>query len=145
MTNAVTAPADKLAELQREAARYRWLTQHAYIGPCFTDQVESGVILEVGGCDRRVPDEVGEYTDVGAAIDAAIAAERALGVGSMDEARAKRILDALRAMQEMWDHLRRKGLNEVLMREYSAALRVLEEDLKVRLPDGGKVVDDDNH
>jgi hypothetical protein len=84
-------PYEDMADNARDAARYRWLTKNAYIGPCFTDQVESGVILEVGGCDRRVPDEVGEYSDVGAAIDAAIATERALGVSpssQQEEARA---------------------------------------------------------
>lgn len=70
--------ADKLAELQREAARYRWLTKNAYVGVCFTDQVESGQILEIGGCDRRVPDEVGEFCDVGKAIDAAMATDAAV-------------------------------------------------------------------
>jgi hypothetical protein len=77
MNNAVTVPADKLAELQREAARYRWLTKNAFIGECYTD---SGTILEVMNCDRRVPDEVGECCNVGEAIDAAIAAEGAPGV-----------------------------------------------------------------
>lgn len=61
------------------------------------------------------------------------------GVAGMDEGRAKRVGEALRSMQEMWDHLRRKGLNEVLMREYSGALEVLEKDFTAQLPAGVRV------
>jgi hypothetical protein len=89
MSNAVTVPADKLAKLQRDAARYRWLTKDAYIGECYTDQVPSGVILEVHGVERRVPDEVGEFCDVGEAIDAAMAAESAPAPGMVEEASSK--------------------------------------------------------
>ena len=56
----------------RDAARYRWLTAHAFVGECFTDD---GTILEIQNTDRRVPDFVGRRSTVSAAIDAAIAAE----------------------------------------------------------------------
>ena len=57
-----------LADDSRDAARYRWLTRHAFIGECFT---ENGTVLEVQNTDRRVPIN-GAVND---AIDAAIAAE----------------------------------------------------------------------
>lgn len=60
------------AEEGRDAAdarRYRWLTKHAYIGECFTD---NGVFLEVQNTDRRVPID----GSVDAAIDAAITATK---------------------------------------------------------------------
>jgi hypothetical protein len=53
----------------RDAARYRWLTEHAFIGECFT---EDGTILDIQNTDRRVPDSVGKRATVSAAIDAAI-------------------------------------------------------------------------
>jgi hypothetical protein len=63
------------ADDAKDAQRYRWLTKYAYIGECFTDQVPSGVILEVTRTDRRVPDACGIAASVDTAIDAAIAAE----------------------------------------------------------------------
>jgi hypothetical protein len=64
------------ADDAKDAQRYRWLTKYAYIGECFTDQVPSGVILEVTRTDRRVPDACGIAASVDTAIDAAIAAEQ---------------------------------------------------------------------
>lgn len=60
----------------RDAERYRWLTKHAYIGDCYT---EDGVIKQVCNTDREVP--AGEWSSlnkgsVGEAIDAAIAAQK---------------------------------------------------------------------
>ena len=46
---------------------------------------------------------------------------------------ANAIKDALRATQEMWDHLHRFGLSGALMREYNDALTVLEKDFAGRL------------
>lgn len=54
----------ELDALREKAARYDWLTAHAYIGECFTDD---GVALEVQNTDRRVPID----GPVDAAIDAA--------------------------------------------------------------------------
>ena len=61
-----------LEAAQKDAARYRWLTEHAYIGECFTEQ---GRRLEVNNCDRQVP--MREYDGYGRgkvdeAIDAAM-------------------------------------------------------------------------
>lgn len=66
----------EMAELRKDAERYQWLTQHAYIGECGTDK---GKVLEVCNTDREVPSI--EYPGYGkervnAAIDAAIAREK---------------------------------------------------------------------
>ncbi|WP_148716456.1 hypothetical protein [Chitinolyticbacter meiyuanensis] len=68
-----------LREKDREdAARYRWLTQYAYVGECYT---EVGMVLEIQNCDREVP-SIGSGAclqgreRVAAAIDAAIAQEQ---------------------------------------------------------------------
>lgn len=41
MSNSVTVPADKLAELQREAARYRWLRDESNGAPDDTPTIYS--------------------------------------------------------------------------------------------------------
>ena len=64
--------AARIAELERDAARYRWLTQDAHIGECFTDR---GVVLEICGTDREIPvlhERATDRDEVNAAIDAAI-------------------------------------------------------------------------
>ncbi|AXE37160.1 hypothetical protein [Chromobacterium phragmitis] len=62
----------RIATLERDAARYRWLTQEAYIGECFTDR---GVVLEIRGTDREIPvfhERATDREEVDAAIDAAM-------------------------------------------------------------------------
>ncbi len=56
---------ERLETLQKDSDRYRWLTEHAYIGECFT---EKGPILEVQNVEREVPID----DTVDAAIDAAM-------------------------------------------------------------------------
>lgn len=68
---------DRIAALEAAERRYLWLTRHAYIGDCFTDE---GTILEVQNMNSRVP----IAGDVDRAIDAAIAAETAHGVLGRD-------------------------------------------------------------
>ncbi|MDR6447432.1 hypothetical protein J2794_003548 [Paraburkholderia terricola] len=64
-----------LTDDARDAARYRWLTKHAYVGECNTYE---GAVLEVFGTGRRVA----KRGSIGEAIDAAIAAAQpAHGVG----------------------------------------------------------------
>jgi len=58
------------AALRADAERYRWLTKHAFICKCHTDD---GVILQVHNTDRAVPIS----GPVDAAIDAAIDEARA--------------------------------------------------------------------
>lgn len=73
----VLALLDRIAELQQDAARYRWLTQDAYIGECFT---ERGTVLEICGTDREIPVYHERSTDrdeVDAAIDAAMTIQAA--------------------------------------------------------------------
>ncbi|AXE32745.1 hypothetical protein DK842_17730 [Chromobacterium phragmitis] len=68
----IDAQAARIAELERVAARYRWLTQDAYIGECFTDR---GVVLEICGTDREIPvfhERATDREEVDAAIDAAM-------------------------------------------------------------------------
>ncbi|MGE5650911.1 MAG: hypothetical protein ACM34A_12010 [Bacillota bacterium] len=56
------------SEDARDAARYRWLTEHAYIKRCLT---ERGEIFLVGNVERKVPVD-DSYPSVSAAIDAAM-------------------------------------------------------------------------
>ncbi|WP_337881847.1 hypothetical protein [Chromobacterium haemolyticum] len=63
---------ERYSALEQDAARYRWLTQDAYIGECFT---ERGTVLEICGTDREIPVYHERSTDrdeVDAAIDAAM-------------------------------------------------------------------------
>ncbi|WP_043635998.1 hypothetical protein [Chromobacterium haemolyticum] len=72
MASHIDAQAARIAELEQDAARYRWLTQDAYIGECFT---ERGTVLEICGTDREIPVYHERSTDrdeVDAAIDAAM-------------------------------------------------------------------------
>ncbi|MGY8624274.1 ead/Ea22-like family protein [Chromobacterium violaceum] len=74
----IRAQAARIAELERDAARYRWLTQDAYIGECFTDR---GVVLEICGTDREIPvfhERATDREEVDAAIDAALMESNAL-------------------------------------------------------------------
>lgn len=73
----IDAQAERIAELEKDAARYRWLTQDAYIGECFT---ERGTVLEICGTDREIPVYHERSTDrdeVDAAIDAAMTTQAA--------------------------------------------------------------------
>lgn len=68
---------ERITELEQDAARYRWLTQDAYIGECFT---ERGTVLEICGTDREIPVHHERSTDrdeVDAAIDAAMTTQAA--------------------------------------------------------------------
>ncbi|QND84549.1 Uncharacterized protein ChrSV_2323 [Chromobacterium vaccinii] len=63
---------EQLRRMARDAARYRWLTQDAHIGECFTDR---GVVLEICGTDREIPvlhERATDRDEVDAAIDAAM-------------------------------------------------------------------------
>ncbi|WP_406850075.1 ead/Ea22-like family protein [Chromobacterium phragmitis] len=63
---------ERYAELEQDAARYRWLTQDAHIGECFTEQ---GIVLEICGTDREIPilhERATDRDEVDAAIDAAM-------------------------------------------------------------------------
>ncbi|MCD0492289.1 ead/Ea22-like family protein [Chromobacterium violaceum] len=74
----IDAQAARIAELERDAARYRWLTQDAYVGECFT---ERGGVLEICGTDREVPvlhERSTDRDEVDAAIDAALTESNAL-------------------------------------------------------------------
>ena len=68
------APAAPSADAQ-DAKRYRWLTQHAYIGRCFT---ERGTVFVVSNVEREVPVNE-DYPSVSAAIDAALSAQQKEG------------------------------------------------------------------
>ncbi|MEN7429207.1 hypothetical protein VA599_00530 [Chromobacterium sp. TRC.1.1.SA] len=75
---------ERYAELERDAARYRWLTQDAHIGECFTDR---GVVLEICGTDREIPvlhERATDRDEVDAAIDAAMEQSQPTSSGCRD-------------------------------------------------------------
>ncbi|MDF2461995.1 MAG: hypothetical protein K0Q43_230 [Ramlibacter sp.] len=105
-----------------------------------TKQQALEVIEQIAGewdaCEFEAP---GGSIDIGDAIRRAgfakvNAAAGVLVASTISEEHCRKITRALRTVQEMWDELERRKLNPILMREYSDAISVLENDLKARLP-----------